>query len=405
MELELLARQAFDGAALAAALQSGAKPDADIATVYPAWLASLGSMFTEPAAKAPSAWDSERMEYRFEIAAPSFAGGTGLRAREYRGGHLDWSAFDVRAKEAPALKAGGEQRKIATVPVPLRYAGMPAPRWWAFEDGAVDWGGIEGGPEDLPRYLVAAFATLYSDDWHLVPLELPRGSLAQVSSVEVLDSFGKLHTIASCAAADYARTGEARTWRWFELSGDTAPANGLAPRLLLPAALPPHEEGAPLEEVLLMRDEPANLAWAVEQTIESAAGRPVSRVREAPTDVQQAPAAGAWTYDLATAVPPWFVPLVPVRTDGANPAIRFQRGRMAIAGGSAGARGLLLEPQRRLLLHEEEVPASGVRVTRAFQMCRGPDGSVHVWIGRRKQPGRTPVTTGLEHDVLGIVEE
>ena len=46
------------------------------------------------------------------------------------------------------------------------------------------------------------------------------------------------------------------------------------------------------------------------------------------------------------------------------------------------------------------MPASGIRVTRGFQMCRGADGSVHVWMGREKRPGRQASGAGLVHDVL-----
>ena len=84
---------------------------------------------------------------------------------------------------------------------------MPAPRWWTFEDGAVYWGDIQGGPADLARYLVAAFATVYGDDWFVVPVELPRGCLAQVASVNLRDSFGRSHRIDATAALDHAFDG------------------------------------------------------------------------------------------------------------------------------------------------------------------------------------------------------
>lgn len=406
LELRLLARGAFDGLALADALTAGAKPDPAITAVAPGWLAALRVQFVEPSGVEPAAWDRERLEYGFEVAAPAFAGGTRLEAKDYPGGHLDWQSFDMAAKQKPLLTAAGKRtQRIATIPVPLSYPGMPAPRWWSFEDGEVYWGDIQGGPADLARYLVAAFATVYGDDWFLVPVDLPRGSLAQVSKIVLRDSFGRRYRIDATAVRDHARVGESRSFRVFELTGDSAAAAGAAPRLLLPASLPVHEEGEPREEVLLLRDEAANLGWAVERVIESAAGRRVQRGAEAnavPARPSPAPAAGAWRYDLASAVPPHFVPLVPVRVAGST-AIRLQRGRLAIAGGTAGARGLLLDPARRLLLHEEEVPTSGVRVTRSYQLARGADGAVHLWCGRRKSPGARLQGPGLVHDVAAIV--
>lgn len=400
LALELLAARAFDGEALAASLRAGAAPDPAIAGVATAWLAGLDARFEEPEAGG-DAWSAEHMEYAFAVAAPTFDGGTRLDADSHPGGDLDWHAFDIAGGTSGTLAAGATERTLETLPVPLRYAGMPAARWWAFEDGAVSWGDVQGGPEDLPRHLVAAFATLYGDDYHLVSLDLPYGALAQVTTVEVVDSFGRHTTVPAAAAADAAQDAR-RPWRLFELSGDPGPAAGAAPLLLVAPAVPPHEQGPPLEEVLLVRDEGANLAWAVERVVVAASGRRASRAREALPEAP-APARGAWGYRLQTPVPPSYIPLVPVRTRPPRPAIRLQRGRMA--GTRAGALGLVLEPWRRLLIHEEEVPAGGARVTRAFEWCRSPDGSAHLWIGRRKRPGRGPAASGLAHDVLTVPAE
>ena len=111
--------------------------------------------------------------------------------------------------------------------------------------------------------------------------------------------------------------------------------------------------------------------------------------------------AATWNYDLATEVPANAVPLVPVRLSETDPAIRFQRGRLATGGESTrGAVGTVLVPDRRLLLREEEVPAGGVQVTRAWEACRTPDGGLLVWMGRRTRPGRGPKAPGLRHDVV-----
>ena len=37
--------------------------------------------------------------------------------------------------------------------------------------------------------IVADFATVYGDDWFVVPVEIPRGTLSRVTSVEVVDNF------------------------------------------------------------------------------------------------------------------------------------------------------------------------------------------------------------------------
>jgi hypothetical protein len=103
-----------------------------------------------------------------------------------------------------------------------------------------------------------------------------------------------------------------------------------------------------------------------------------------------------WRYVLATDVPDNWVPLVPVRIGDEAGPIAFQRGRIE----GRGARGHVLEPKTRLLINEEEVPREGVRVVRRFQSARGPDGRLHVWIGRRKGPGRGEGSSRLEFDTL-----
>lgn len=399
LELELLAARGFDGEALAAALRSGVETDPAITAVAPSWLAMVDASVLTPPPGQPSSWNAERLRYSVDVAAPTFADGVTVSGVGYPGGHLDWQTFDLRSTVQTRFADGAPVRRIATVPVPLRYPGMPADRWSEFEDGDVNWGDIQGGPQDLARYLVAAFATVHGNDWYLVPVDLPRATLAQATSVTVLDSFGGRHVVEATAVLDHRRDGDDRSWRFFELTGDPAPAAGHAPRLLMPAALPSHDRGRPVEEVLFLRDEVANVAWAVERVVQSASGRRILRAREA-DPVPDAPAAdeGDWTYRLATTVPSYYVPLLPVRVDGA--AIRLQRGRMATADGSTGARGEILQPRRRLLLHEEEIPSTGLRVTRAFELARSPDGGVHLWSGRRQRPGRDPASPGLRHDVI-----
>ena len=48
----------------------------------------------------------------------------------------------------------------------------------------------------------------------------------------------------------------------------------------------------------------------------------------------------------------------------------------------------------------EEVPRACARITRAWQLARWTDGSTHLWIGRRKQPGRGEGSSGLRFDVI-----
>ena len=139
--------------------------------------------------------------------------------------------------------------------------------------------------------------------------------------------------------------------------------------------------------------------------IESPAGRPVDLgARAAPLEAPAGEPAGEepWRLVLSTSVPAHWIPLVPVRL-GEGGAIRFQRGRVPVPGGTTrGARGQILEPRRRLLMHEEEVLRTGLRVVRRFQSARDTKGRLHTWVGRRKGPGRGEGSSGLNFDVLEI---
>ena len=139
--------------------------------------------------------------------------------------------------------------------------------------------------------------------------------------------------------------------------------------------------------------------------IESAAGRTIDRAARARAAMvtPTPPTEDAWRYALATAVPEHQVPLVPVTMrDG---GLRLQRGRLATAAPdgtvqSRGALGRVLEPDSTLLIFDDEVPATGARVTRSWQMARTGDGRAVLWVGRRKDVGPPRPSPGLRFDEL-----
>ncbi len=406
--LELLARLSLDGVAVAAALapaaslstlpELAAAPAAirtRIDAVGRAWLPQALGVFSEPT--GTGAWAPNRMEYRFAVGAASATKPIELSADGYGGGRLDWyhftwSAGPPLAADEPNLKTHDAE----LLPAPLRFRGMPASRFWEFENGDVYFGGIDAAPEDLARLAVAGYATLYGGDWYGIPIRLPAGTLAQISELVVVDDFGRSTTIPAAAVRD----GPRRAFRFFEISGDPGPGSGVAPLLLIPPTVETTDAARPLEDVRFLRDESANLAWAVEQRIESSTGRPVDLgARIGPGAPSPAPASDRWRFVVSTAKPENWVPLVPVRI-GDRGAIAFQRGRVATAGGTRGARGRVLEPRTRLLINEEDIPREGARVVRRFESARGPDGRLHVWIGRRKGPGRGEGSSTLRFDTI-----
>jgi hypothetical protein len=65
-----------------------------------------------------------------------------------------------------------------------------------------------------------------------------------------------------------------------------------------------------------------------------------------------------------------------------------------------GALGRILEPESQLLIHDQEIPQSGVRVTRSWQLARQADGGLVLWVGRRKRPAQPQRSPGLVFDEI-----
>jgi hypothetical protein len=406
-----------DARAMSVVQDLGGARAATLAAVIEAWVVAEDSLFDEVEDDSP-VWIDHRLEYRFGAVALGDDDIVLLDTPEYPGGSLDWFDFDVATVKRQQGSAGEvtadgvTHAAVEVLASPVQFAGQPASRFWEFEDGDVDFGDLAGGPEDLARSVIAAFATVAGDDWLLVPVTLPVGTLARVQSVHVLDDFGGRHEIRSTAendaAAAAAGTGPAsRPWRFFELHGDgSADAAGQrrAPMLFLPPVLDALETSLPVEAVEFRRDEMANLAWAIERRVESAWGRAVDR--DSAIAPPSPPMPGLWDYTLMTTVPASWVPLVPVQHTGDLwPQVVLRRGRIAHARSDEAAptdpRSVLLRDDEPFILEEEEVPHGGVRVTRRYQMARDSDGGVHVWVGRRKTPASGPMRrTPLRFDRL-----
>jgi len=377
---------------------------------------------------AASAWVADRMEYEFAVSGRTSAGEMVLAAPEYGGGRLDWFSFvsndSASLGESAALPVLSPPRNF--LPAPVRFRGMPASRLWEFEDGRVNLGQVGVGNGDLGRLLLVEFALVFGNDWFMVPLELETGSLSRVASLVVMNTFGERLLVPHASTVD----GPDAPWRMFSISSDqrVGPEGGASDpfrdTFFLPPTLGTSLESAPIEEVSFLRDEMANLAWAVERVVESEAGGRLHRLeayqarrrlREQAQERDQAPPSSDIStaevrYRLGSVVPDYWIPLLPVEVSeaGGRPSIRLRRG-MLPAGVSDGleertvpprAQGRVLEPTQELRLYDEEVPREGACVTRTYQYARGTDGSTYLWIGRRKRTGRGEGSSGLRFDFV-----
>ena len=424
--------------------------DAATQALLQTWLDWYDALVYEGAADNP-AWQRERMEYAFALKS----GNVALDAQEYTDGHLDWD--DFIATTAPGDAAPTHTFSVAQrIPTPVRYPGMPAERYWEFEDGKVNFAGAEAGATDLARMCVTEFALSFGNDWFMAPVRLPVGALYRLENdaFEVVDSFGIPATVKPI------KTLNQTPWQMYALRASPNLGNQLTGTLFLPDSLDGVQEGAVLEHTLLVRDEMANLAWAIEKTVQGASGEPLDRDMEAkglafsqqisfPAQADAQLAAPQLIYRLATPVPANWTPLLPVRKSPLDLSLDIQLARAGMkrfypAPATLAARdddydkflanldaqtdfitplaiaedahikaytfyprGWLLrrDPNQpmpdtdTLLLEEEEVPRIGASLKRKFQYARSSDGRSWLWIGRSKLAGRGEAASGLRFDV------
>ncbi len=299
----LALRDAFGGDTDDPVLPTGIDVGADgpaVLAVARRWLGWMAP-FVHTAPDEDS-WVAERLEHSFAVAAVVDDGERVLAAEEYSAGRLDWHDFDIAAAATLGATSPSEAIVRTVLPAPVTFPGMPAPRFWAFEDARIDLGAVGAGADNVARMLLVGFAVDYGNDWFVVPVELPVGSLTRITALEVSDTFGVTTEVRSATEVD----GPAAAWRMFGLSSD---GGAPVPLLFLPPVLSSSLEAAARERVAFARDEFANLVWAIEELVESPTGAPRRRDEEPqPPSRTSVVGDGVLRYEVATATAPALAP-------------------------------------------------------------------------------------------------
>lgn len=404
------ANRLMDGAALYLSIVGGAPAstgidevagsEAEVDALGTRFVAWFDRLISRP--EAATAWRPERMEYGFVADAGSRGTPVGLVAQEYSHGRIDWHDLDA----APVPSDPGDDETAPTrhvlgmLPTAASFNGMPNSRWWTFEDGRTNFGGIRPDSTDLGTLMLIEFGLVYANDWFVVPFTLPVDTVARVRGLVVTDVFGE-RTWVSRAESD--------GWRLFRTS--VAGGGAVADHDLMILETADHlQESAPLDEVVFVRDEMANLVWAIEKTIPSPLGVGVAGA-DAGHELREflsrgpAPAPAEGTdirYEVMTSVPEHWIPMIPMHRPGSDRAIQLRRAAMPRASSPSA----LVPPRTWLLqepglhVHEEEVPRAGIRVRRTYRRVRDRQGRVRVWLGATKQTGRGEASSGLVFDQI-----
>jgi hypothetical protein len=379
-------------------------PDLDaVAAAARQWLAWYAEEIAPaPTAGVAAAWRENRLEYGLAVSSPA-GGGSVLTSEAYWGDGLDWFDFDIDTA-APSRPDGASTSVSArAVPMPVRYGGMPLPRFWAMEDERFDFGSVDAAGHDIGRLLLVEFATVYGNDWHILPLKLPSASLTILNEVVVSDVFGR-NLVLERAGKDDPQ------WNLFSLSKEKTAQDVPHPAqnaLFLPPTAGYAVAGAPVESVRFLRDEMADLAWAVEAIVEDGLEQRIDRrslwVGHRPAPPPGDPARPS--YRVETIVPDHWIPLAPEQLagealhlrltpmeadDGGAPRTIEPKGRLLVAA----------DPAARLWVFEEEIPREGAQVDRLYRYARWQGGRSALWSARRRRVGAGEGSSGLKFDIL-----
>jgi hypothetical protein len=416
------------------------KPNLDaLAQRFVAWFERL---ISQPAVVEANAWIPDRLEYQFRTSAPFNNGEKVFTAEEYYHGHLDWYNLDIDSTSnglgaalPPEMTDPQATETQTFLPTQVMFDGMPHTRWWKFEDSRTNFGFVKPDTTDLAKLLFIEFGLVYANDWYLLPYEVDAGTIVQVRGLAVTNVFEERIWVEA------AGRGEDDAWqRWsmFTINTQGDQDEPADTSLLILPTTPKIQESRPLEEVLLLRDEMANMVWGVERTIALPTGwrksgpeaghelynfylaRLLEELETAPPAAAPDPAA-AIRYRVMNSVPENWIPFIPVHIPGDNREVQLQRAAMPrILKGDPDdplpvrPRTALLRqgldpkptpadpnpPRASYFLHEEEVPRSGVLVQHRYRRTRWNGGRVFTWLGVIKHNGFGGGSSGLAFDQI-----
>ena len=400
----------------------------DLADRFLRWFTTL---FLQPEEPEDHAWRPDYLEYQFGVSVPDGDEPSVLVADEYHHGRLDWYNLDVDPGQAsPGLEglpqpAGDLATPTQTLlPAPLSFEGMPHNRWWTFEDARTNFGDVRPGTTDLAKLLLIEFGLVYANDWFLFPLTLPTGTTTRIRGLAVTNVFGERIWIE---AAGRGQDEDWQRWSMYTLAVRGDEDVTADTRFLLLPTVPKIQEGQPLEDVLLIRDEMANMVWGIEDRVALPDGRSKPGLEAAtdrrlfherlvsqhPGPAPPDPAAPVRYQVMSSGVPENWIPFIPVHLPGDNREIQLQRAALPRLIDRDPAPPIKIRPLTTLLregldtdplaayfLHEDEVPGSGARVRQSYQRTRWHQGRVVVWLGAQKETGRGPGSSNLRFDQL-----
>lgn len=378
----------------------------------------------------PLTWRPERLEYSVEVSASAYdkqreqVRRVHCEAYPGRDGNFDWYTFDQKVSTEPGNSNGNSVKTVRVMPTYVQFRGMPNKRWWQFENGQVNIPSIQTDLVELAKLILVDFILVHSNDWFVIPFAQEVGTLCQVDSLKVYDVFGGTTYIERAEEIDRMIEGEqydnlrsSQRWSMFSITVENS-GQSADFFILPPGAAMTTFTSEPVEEMRFIRDEMANMVWAIEYTTENGIGMPWpgderSLAKQTETDKAVTSNPGVpLKYQIQTTVPEHWIPFLPVHIDNTLRDIALERAAMLDDNQTpVSPVGRILNPTRLnstihdwngrkvYRIREEEVPRTGVRVSRVVRRSRWIDGSTHLWIARRKKSGAGEGSSGLRFDI------
>ncbi len=413
---KLMEGNVIDGGSLWEKIQNNSFPEGDFLPLEPA-IQKLKIWFQQLylTAQGKSSWQSKNLAHQFNVHGEK---DIELNAPDYQSGHLDWYSFD-NAKIGIDPNENTADSDIF-IPVRVSFAAMPDKRLYAFEDSKIDLSGMQVDRADLVKLMIIDFSLVSDNDWFTIPFKMEQGEICWINNITVKDVFGITTVINNDKnTGQYLDSNPLKIWDMFKIR----PSDLLRERgsnnqeifkkeeqfLYLPPVTTFRQESRPLEEILFLRDEYANMVWGIEKTVCNEWGKPVNgydlhlelngpfmNTEERKGTIPQ--------FRLATQVPTNWIPYLPFHIDDSITNIELRRAVMM--RNEADTEPVDIEPlstlaQNDLLtVREEAIPRAGVRVQLTKQRVRGTDGKTYIWLGRKVLAGRGEGSSGLKFDQL-----
>lgn len=360
--------------------------------------------------------------------------------------------------------SSSKSEQVLCLPTPASFAAAPNKRLWQMEDRKVFMGNSVEEPSEANSVVMRFATMYSNDWMLFpLKTEIGQYiTIERIDVIDSFGQRHTMS--GDCRAGNKEQLGEyEEQWQVFVNStvGDAkrTAINGLYYAQQLAATI----EGKPVEEIKILRDEIANMVWGVENIVSDGCGGTLDAnlyatqletivnernkagepVREPDTIVfgqdsapqvekaasNQAPRA-KFSYSLQSSVPFNWIPFIPQRlaTEDTKKSpffmggreIILRRGKMpcyifngnkfdlhAVRPKSSIMRPVVTRDkngnvlkEEPMVIHEEAVQATGIRLTKNYQRARWIGGKTYQWLGVHKRQSRTEASSGLVFDKL-----